>query len=226
MGTKIKFCGLKTPDAVQLAAELGAWKIGFIFFPKSPRHIEVPVAAELAALARNLGLETTAVTVNATEDELAAIVASVQPDLLQFHGAETPNHIDKMKARFDLPAMKAFSIREAADLDAVGPYRGIADFMLFDAKAPKGSELPGGNGVSFDWSLLGGLQPKIDYVLSGGLTVDNIEEALTETGAPYVDVSSGIESEPGIKDPAKMRAFAAAIRRHDETQALTRESVA
>ncbi len=226
MATKVKFCGLKTPEAVRLAAELGAWKIGFIFFPKSPRDVGVAEAEELGRLARELGLETTAVTVNAGEDELAEIVSTVKPDLLQFHGSETPDHVAAMKARFGLPAMKAFSIREASDLDAVESYRGVADYMLFDAKAPKGSELPGGNGVSFDWSLLGGLASELDYVLSGGLTVDNIGRALTETGAGFVDVSSGIESAPGIKDPAKMRAFAAAVSRHDEMQAMTRESVA
>ncbi len=226
MATKVKFCGLKTSEAVRLAAELGAWKIGFIFFPKSPRHVGLAEATELGRLARDIGLETTAVTVNASEDELAEIVSAVRPNLLQFHGSETPEHVGAMKARFGLPAMKAFSIREASDLEAVEAYRGVADYVLFDAKAPKGSELPGGNGVSFDWSLLGGLPAELDYVLSGGLTVDNIGQALAETGARFVDVSSGIESMPGVKDPAKMRAFAAAVSRHDQSVAKTRESVA
>lgn len=226
MATKVKFCGLKTTEAVRLAADLGAWKIGFIFFPKSPRHVGLGEATELGRLARELGLETTAVTVNASEDDLAEIVAAVRPNLLQFHGSETPEHVGAMKVRFGLPAMKAFAIREASDLEAVDAYQGVADYMLFDAKAPKGSELPGGNGVSFDWSLLGGLPAELDYVLSGGLTVDNIGQALAETGARFVDVSSGIESAPGVKDPAKMRAFAAAVSRHDQFAAKTRESVA
>jgi phosphoribosylanthranilate isomerase len=226
MATKVKFCGLKTTEAVRLAAELGAWKIGFIFFPKSPRHVGLEEAIELGRLARDIGLETTAVTVDATPDDLADIVSAVRPDLLQFHGAETPDHVAAMKARFGLAAMKAFSIRDATDLDAVDAWRDVADYVLFDAKAPKGSELPGGNGVSFDWSLLGGLPAELDYVLSGGLTVENIGQALSETGARFVDVSSGIESAPGIKDPAKMRAFAASVRRHDQSAAMTRESVA
>lgn len=208
----IKFCGLSTEKAVDLAAELGAWKVGFIFFEKSPRHVAIARAAELAKRARGLGLGTVAVTVNAEDGYLDRIVAEMKPDMLQLHGSETAERLAVVKARHGLPVMKAFSIRERADFAVIEPFVGHADLMLYDAKPPAGSVLPGGNGVSFDWRLLEGMAEKADYVLSGGLTTTNVGDALAISGARMLDVSSGIESAPGVKDADKMRAFAAAVR--------------
>lgn len=207
----IKFCGLSTEEAVDLAAELGAWKVGFIFFEKSPRHVGIDRAAALAARARGLGLGTVAVTVNADDAYLGRIVAEMKPDMLQLHGSETAERLAEVKARHGLPVMKAFSIRESADFAAIEPYLGHADWMLYDAKPPAGAVLPGGNGVSFDWRLLEGIAEKADYVLSGGLTTTNVGDALAISGARMLDVSSGIESAPGVKDADKMRAFSAAV---------------
>lgn len=226
MMTKIKYCGLKTPEAVRLAAKLGAWKAGLIFFEKSPRNVSLAQAGELTKLAQSLKLETVAVTVDADVEMLEQIVEQARPDMLQFHGSESPDHISAMKQRFGLPVMKAISLREADDLAAIALYRDVADYLLFDAKPPKGAELPGGNGISFDWQLLDGLAEKMNYVLSGGLSAETVGAALTATGATYLDVSSGIESEPGVKDPARMISFAEAVLRHEAAQTeLSRETV-
>ncbi len=156
MTLDVKICGLKTEDAMAAALDGGASHVGFIFFEKSPRHVEADTAANLrkAALGR---AQVVAVTVNADDAELDAIVKTVRPDMLQLHGGESPERVAQVKARYGLPVMKAFAIREAGDLERIAPYRGIADRFLFDAKPPKGSELPGGNGVSFDWQLLAAL---------------------------------------------------------------------
>lgn len=211
MTTMIKICGLSTPEAVDHAARLNADMAGFIFFEKSPRHVGVALAAELSARARDLGLETVAVTVDMDDAGLDPIVAEVKPDWLQLHGAESPARAAEVKARYGLPVMKAFAIREASDLQRIAPYKGVADRLLFDAKPPRGSDLPGGNGVSFDWRLLAALDGSASYMLSGGLTKDNVSEALRITGAPGIDVSSGVECAPGVKDPAMMSAFVHAV---------------
>ena len=210
MNPLVKICGLSTPETVEAALEEGAGMIGFIFFPKSPRHVTPEQAASLRQAAKGLA-EAVAVTVDADDAYLDAIVATMQPDWLQLHGHEAPARVAELKARHGLPVMKAFSIRGVGDLEAIKPYHGIADRLLFDAKAPKGSELPGGNGVSFDWALLSGLEPGLDYLLSGGLNAANIGEALSITGAPGIDISSGVESSPGVKDEAMIRAFFAAV---------------
>ncbi|WP_299868939.1 phosphoribosylanthranilate isomerase [uncultured Hoeflea sp.] len=211
MTTMIKICGLSTPEAIDRAARLKADMAGFIFFEKSPRHVGVAQAADLSARARGLGLKTVAVTVDMDDAGLDEIVAEVKPDWLQLHGGESPARAAELKARCGLPVMKAFAIREAADLERIAPYRGVADRFLFDAKPPRGSDLPGGNGVSFDWRLLAALDGAASYMLSGGLTKDNIGEALRISRAPGVDVSSGVESAPGVKDPAMMDAFVHAV---------------
>ncbi len=164
----IKICGLSTPDTVSAALDNGADMVGFIFFPKSPRNVSIEQAGKLrqAAIGR---AKAVAVSVDASDEALDAIVSGMKPDMLQLHGHETPERVAAVKARFGLPVMKAMSIRERADLDQIAPYLGIADKFLLDAKAPKGSELPGGNGVSFDWTLLSALDPNLDYMLSGGL---------------------------------------------------------
>ncbi len=211
MTISIKFCGLSTVEAVELAASLGAWKAGFIFFEKSPRHVSLDTASSLAALARTLGLETVAVTVNPNDASLDRIIDAMKPDWIQLHGSESAARVTEIRSRYGLPVLKALSVRDHADLDAAKAYIGLADLVLFDAKAPAGSDLPGGNGVRFDWQLLRRDASDTDYVLSGGLAVDNVAEALNVSGARYLDVSSGIERAPGIKDPDKMRAFAVAV---------------
>ena len=185
--------------------------VGFIFFSKSPRNIAPAEAGRLrqAALGR---AKAVAVTVDADDATLDAIVAAMSPDMLQLHGEETPERVAAVKARYGLPVMKAFSIREAADLDAIKPYRGVADRFLFDAKPPKGAELPGGNGVPFDWRVLAALDPDIDYMLSGGLNAENIGEALRLVNPAGIDISSGVESAPGVKDVGLIEAFFRAVR--------------
>lgn len=206
----IKICGLKTPDAVAAALDGGATHIGFIFFPKSPRHITPQKAAGLRDAVTGRALAV-AVTVDADDEMLDEIVEAVKPDILQLHGHETPERVAFIKARYGLPVMKAFSVREASDLAAIAAYQGIADRFLFDAKPPKGSDLPGGNGVSFDWELLAALDADIDYMLSGGLNADNIAEALHKTRAPGIDISSGVERAPGEKDVRLIENFFRAV---------------
>ena len=199
MKPDIKICGLKTPEAVDRAVARGATHIGFIFFPKSPRNIAPEVAGELADRVRGR-VKIVAVTVNADDEELDDIVSLLRPDILQLHGNESPERVLHLKALYGLPVMKVFSVREAGDLDRIDTYIGVADRFLFDAKAPAGSELPGGNGVSFDWSVMASLDESVDYMLSGGLNKDNVAAALASTRATGIDMSSGVESAPGVKD--------------------------
>lgn len=210
MKIDVKICGLKTPETVERAADLGATHIGFIFFPKSPRNIEPSDAALLADLVRGR-VKIVAVTVDADNDDLDEIVSLLRPDCLQLHGSESPDRVLTIKAVYGLQVMKALSIRSADDLQKAGAYIGIADRFLFDAKPPAGSELPGGNGTSFDWTLLHSLDADIDYMLSGGLSKNNIQVALETTGARGIDVSSGVESSPGVKDTGLMNEFFDAV---------------
>jgi phosphoribosylanthranilate isomerase len=212
MKTDVKICGLKTAEAVDRAVALGARYAGFIFFPKSPRNIEPDDAGRLAERIRGKA-KIVAVTVDADSDLLDEIVSALSPDMLQFHGSESPEHVLSVKAMYGLPVIKALSIRDADDLRRIEPYVGIADRFLLDAKPPKGSELPGGNGVSFDWRLLDALDASVDYMLSGGLNADNIGEALALTGANAIDTSSGVESAPGVKDLKRMEEFFDAVLR-------------
>ncbi|MFS2153007.1 phosphoribosylanthranilate isomerase [Rhizobium sp. Rhizsp42] len=210
MKPDIKICGLKTAEAIDRAVTRGATHIGFIFFEKSPRYIEPDDAAKLADRVRGRA-KIVAVVVNPTNDDLDEIVVTLRPDILQLHGDESPERVLTIKAVYALPVMKAFSIRTADDLKRVEAYIGIADRFLFDAKPPKGSELPGGNGVSFDWTLLSWLDGTVDYMLSGGLNKDNIAEALAITKAPGLDASSGLESAPGVKSVALIDEFFDAV---------------
>lgn len=211
MKPDIKICGLKTPEAVERAVARGASHIGFIFFAKSPRNIEPDLAGQLADAVRGRA-KIVAVTVDADPDDLDEIVALLRPDILQLHGKESPERVLEVRAMYGLPVMKAFSVREAADLERIDPYIGIVERFLFDAKPPVGSELPGGNGVSFDWRLMQSLDASVDYMLSGGLNKDNVGEALQVTRALGLDVSSGVESAPGVKDLAMIDAFFDAVR--------------
>jgi phosphoribosylanthranilate isomerase len=210
MPIDIKICGLSTPETVNAALAGGASHVGFIFFEKSPRHVSPEQAGRLRQLALGKA-KAVAVTVDAEDDALDAIVAAMAPDMLQLHGKETPERVAAVKARHGLPVMKALAIGEAADLARVTPYLGVADRMLLDAKPPKGSDLPGGNGVSFDWSLLSRLPEATDYLLSGGLDAGNVATALKLANPPGLDISSGVESAPGIKDEARIAGFFAAV---------------
>ena len=208
---EIKICGLKSADAIERAVRRGASHIGFIFFEKSPRNIEPDIAGKLADAVRG-SVKIVAVTVDADNDELDEIIDLLKPDMLQLHGSESPERVLNVKAVYGLPVIKAFSIRDGDDLAKIDSYIGIADKFLFDAKPPKGSDLPGGNGVSFDWTLLRSLDEGVDYMLSGGLNKDNIAEALGITGARGIDASSGVESAPGVKNLEMIDAFFDAAR--------------
>lgn len=210
MSLDIKICGLSTPETVAAALDGGASHVGFIFFPKSPRNVTPDQAGRLRQAAKGRALAV-AVTVNADDALLDGIVAEMAPDMLQLHGRETPARVAEVKARYGLPVMKALSVSEAGDLDAIRPYSGIADRFLLDAKPPKGADLPGGNGVSFDWGILEALDDGVDYMLSGGLDAENIGAALALLAPKGIDLSTGVETAPGIKDPALITQFFAAI---------------
>ena len=211
MSVLVKICGLKTPEALDVALEAGADMVGFVFFPPSPRHVGLAAAAELG---RRVGdrARKVALIVDADDVLLKSITDALRPDLLQLHGAETPARVQAIKARFGLPVMKAIAVEARADLAAVKLYDTVADRLLFDARAPREATRPGGLGKPFDWHLLEGLDLSVPFLLSGGLDSDNVAEALRITCAPGVDVSSGVESAPGVKDPEKIRAFIRAAR--------------
>lgn len=211
MALDIKICGLKTDQAMAAALAGGASHVGFIFFAKSPRFVEPVEAGRLRQAARGKA-KAVAVTVDASDAFLAEIVERMQPDMLQLHGSETPQRVAELKARHGLPVMKALPLSEAADLERIKPFIDVADRFLFDAKPPKGSELPGGNGVAFDWRILAGLDAGVDYMLSGGLNAANIGDALRLASPPGIDISSGVESGPGVKDPALIEQFFRAVR--------------
>jgi phosphoribosylanthranilate isomerase len=211
MALDIKICGLKTDEAMAAALAGGASHVGFIFFAKSPRYVEPAQAGRLRQAAIGKA-KAVAVTVDADDAFLDEIVDKMRPDMLQLHGAETPARVAEVKARYGLPVVKVFSVSEAADLDRIKPFIGIADRFMFDAKPPKGSQLPGGNGVAFDWRILAGLDAGLDYMLSGGLNAANIGDALRSANPPAIDISSGVESAPGVKDPALIEQFFRAVR--------------
>ena len=203
----IKICGLKTLDAVDAVIAGGATHAGFIFFDKSPRNVDPATAATLTARAQAAGLKAVAVTVDADEKTLDHIVELMRPDVLQLHGRETRDRVAEVKARYGLETWKALSVSEVEDLEKLEPYRGIADRFLLDAKPPKGSELPGGNAVSFDWSILKHLPAGTDYLLAGGLDAKNVADAVRIANPPGLDISSGVESAPGVKDEGMIAEF-------------------
>ena len=214
----IKICGLSTEEAIDRAIEGGATHIGFIFFPKSPRNVAAEQARDLAARARGK-VSIVAVTVDASDAELDAIVGVLKPDMLQLHGHETIDRVREVKARYGPPVIKAVSIRDAEDLRRAATYGGVADRLLLDAKAPAGSQLPGGNGVSFDWTLLASaLDAPMDYMLSGGINESNVIQALELTGTRAIDVSSGVESAPGRKDPQRITAFLDTVHAYERSR--------
>lgn len=202
----VKICGLRTAADVAAAAWAGARYVGLVFFPKSPRNVTVDQAAALAAEVPP-GIAKVALVVDADDALLDQITARVAIDVLQLHGKETPERVAEIKARTGLPVMKAIGIADRDDLQKITDYGRVADMLLVDAKPPKTADLPGGNGLAFDWRLLAGRKWAVPWMLAGGLTPENVQEAIRLTGARQVDVSSGVESAPGSKDPARMAAF-------------------
>jgi phosphoribosylanthranilate isomerase len=208
----IKICGLSTPETLTAALDAGADLVGFVRFPRSPRHVGLDVGRRLSAQAKGRAARA-ALVVDPDDGELAAVVEAIDPDLIQLHGRETPERVAAIRARFGRPVMKAVGLAVRADLAAVDLYRAVADRLLLDAKPPRTPEaLPGGNGLSFDWRLLAGLDPRLPFMLSGGLTAETVGAAVALTGVRAVDVSSGVESRPGEKDPARIEAFVRAAR--------------
>lgn len=211
MPIAMKFCGLTRPEDVAAAAKAGAAYMGLVFFDKSPRNLSLETARELATLAPP-GLAKVALTVNADDAMLDALMETVPVDMVQLHGSESPARVAEVRARTGLPVMKAVGLAVAEDLAQIDDYSVVADQILIDAKPPRNATLPGGNGLSFDWRLLAGRKYWTKpWMLAGGLTPENVAEAVRLTGARQVDLSSGIESAPGVKDAAKMTAFARAL---------------
>ena len=208
----VKLCGLSTIDAVQAARDGHATHIGFIFFPKSPRYV---TPSDAARLAREKGsAASVAVSVDADDKFLDEIVETVSPDLLQLHGQETVQRVKELKKRYSRPIIKAFSIKDPEDLVHARTYQDTADLLLLDAKPPENSDLPGGNGVSFDWKLIEAFQSHAPVMLSGGIDQTNVETALQlvtrrDNNLQGLDVSSGVESAPGVKDIHKITSFMA-----------------
>ncbi|MFY0681086.1 MAG: phosphoribosylanthranilate isomerase [Thalassovita sp.] len=206
---KVKICGLTKPSDVEVVAEAGAAYAGFVFFEKSPRNVSVAQARELA-WAAPIGLAKVALVFNADDALLDDINANVAIDMIQLHGSESPERVSEVKQRYGLPVMKAIGIAGPEDVDAIDVYSQVADQLLIDAKAPKGADRPGGNGLPFDWTLVNRKYWTKPWMLAGGLTVENVGRAINLTGARQVDLSSGVESAPGVKDPTLIREFVAA----------------
>jgi phosphoribosylanthranilate isomerase len=207
--TRVKICGLRTAGDVASVAASGAAYAGFVFFAKSPRHLTLPEARTLV-LSAPAGLAKVALTVDADDGFLDDLMDQVPLDMLQLHGHETPDRVAAVRARYGLPVMKAMGVAGEADLAGLQEMSLAADQLLIDAKPPPGADLPGGNGLAFDWRLLVGRKWLRPWMLAGGLTPENVAEAVRLTGARQVDVSSGVESAPGVKDHARIAAFVAA----------------
>ena len=215
----VKICGLSTRETLDVALEGGADMVGFVFFPPSPRHISLETARELGSRAKGRAVKV-ALTVDADDATIENIIETLRPDILQLHGKETTARLRDLKQKFDLPLMKALPVETSADLAPLPGYAGVADRILFDARAPKDATRPGGLGAPFDWHLLEHLDLALPYMVSGGLNADNVTEAVRVTRAGGVDVSSGVERTPGVKDPELIRAFIRAAR---ATQRTTQE---
>ncbi len=209
---RVKICGLHTAADVEAVARSGAAYAGFVFFPKSPRNLTLP-DARIAALAAPPGLAKVALVVDADDVTLDAIIETVPLDMLQLHGHETPDRVAEVRARYRLPVMKALGVADEGDLPAILDFSTVADQLLIDAKPPRGADLPGGNGLTFDWRLIAGRRWLRPWMLAGGLTASNVAEAIRLTGARQVDVSSGVEGTVGVKDHAKIAAFVATATR-------------
>ncbi len=215
MSLLVKICGLSTRETLDVALGAGADMVGFVFFPPSPRHLSLETARELGRQAKGRAAKV-ALSVDADDATLENIVETLQPDLLQLHGKETIARLRDIKQKFGLPVMKALPVETAADLAPLAGYAAVADRILFDARAPKEATRPGGLGAVFDWHLLEKLDLQLPFMVSGGLHVDNVAEAVRVTRAGGVDVSSGVERSPGVKDPEMIRAFIRAARSSEE----------
>ncbi len=208
MTVEVKICGLKSQAQMAVALDAGADYVGLVFFAQSPRNVALAVAAPLAVQARGRA-KVVALVVDANDALITSIVREVGPDILQLHGSETPARVAEIKRRSGCTVMKVIKVETAADAARAIDYAGIADLILFDAKAPEGALLPGGNGVAFDWTTLDDVKDKVPYMLSGGLSPATVADAIRRTGASRVDVSSGVEIRPGEKDAGLIRAFIA-----------------
>jgi phosphoribosylanthranilate isomerase len=222
MSLLVKICGLSTRETLDVALEAGADMVGFVFFPPSPRHLSLGTARELGKQAKGRAVKV-ALTVDADDATLENIIETLQPDILQLHGKETTARLRDVKSKFGLPVMKALPVETAADLAPLAGYAGVADRILFDARAPKDATRPGGLGAVFDWHVLEKLDLELPFMVSGGLNATNAAEAIRVTRAGGVDVSSGVERAPGVKDPELIRAFIRAARatEHDAALAIT-----
>lgn len=207
----VKICGLRTPEALDVALDAGADMVGFVFFPPSPRHLGFEAAKLLGERVKGRA-QKVALSVDASDSDLGQLVAALKPDLLQLHGKETPERVATVRSRFGLPVMKALPVEQKSDLSPVRLYARVADRILFDARAPREATRPGGLGKAFDWRLLENLDIGVPFMLSGGLDAKNVGEAIAITRAPAVDVSSGVERRAGEKDLDKIRAFIRAAR--------------
>jgi phosphoribosylanthranilate isomerase len=203
-----KICGLKTPETVTAAVENGADFVGLNFFRKTPRCVD-PVTAGALGRAVPAAIGKVGLLVDDTDERIAEILAACPLDLLQLHGAETPARVAAIRARFGIPVMKVIKVRDAADIARAKDYEAVADRLMFDAEPPKDMKnaMPGGNAASFDWRLLKGFTSSLPWMLAGGLKTENLAEAIRQSGAPAVDVSSGVEDRPGDKNPSKIKAF-------------------
>ena len=210
---KAKICGLSTPEAVNAALDGGAAYLGFIFFEKSPRNLTPEAAARLVAPVRGGSVKTVAVTVDPDDVLIDRLMATMKPDLIQLHGKETPARVRQIAERAGVGVIKAFSVSSASDVDQARAFETVAEQFLFDARPVEGSVLPGGTGARFDWTLLEGRRFARPHFLAGGLDPWNVAEAVRLSGAPLVDVSSGVERGPGLKDPALITAFLDAVKR-------------
>ncbi|MEM7651008.1 MAG: phosphoribosylanthranilate isomerase [Pseudomonadota bacterium] len=208
--TQVKICGISTPETLRAAIEAGARYIGFVFFPPSPRHVDIETARDLALMIPT-GVRAVGLFVNPSDEQLAETLGKVQLDMIQLHGQETPARIEEIKAQHTQDIIKAINVREENDLKSVSDFEDVADWLLFDSK-PEQATLPGGTGESFDWALLAGRSFSKPWMLSGGLTPHNAPQALSQLTPNALDVSSGVESTPGAKDPAKIKAFMDAVK--------------
>lgn len=208
----VKICGIKTMAAMETALNAGADMVGLVLFAKSPRNVSLATACTLSG--RTCGrAAVVALAVDPDDDLLTLVMRDLKPDLIQLHGKETPERVSDVRQRFKVRVMKAIGVAASTDLDAIPAYAAVSDMLLVDAKAPKDAAHPGGNGITFDWDLVAGLDPGVPVMLSGGLDPDNVADAIHRTRLSGVDVSSGVESAPGIKDADKIKAFIAAARR-------------
>jgi phosphoribosylanthranilate isomerase len=222
MSLIVKICGLSTRETLDVALDAGANMVGFVFFPPSPRHLGLEAARDLGKLPQPR-VSKVALTVDADDATLEGIVAALQPDILQLHGRETVARVRDIKRKFSLPVMKAIAVETRADLAALPGYAEVADRILFDARAPRQATRPGGLGAVFDWHVLEDLDLKVPFMVSGGLRAGNVGEAVRVTRASGVDVSSGVERAPGLKDAEMIRAFIKAARAIERDAALAAE---